>query len=100
MITSILYYFKKADMVVVVEANPVLANQIRARFPDPIRDGRLTVHNRVLACEKANLEANFYIHKTFDVRSQFPRPGDDRMHQFTEIQLQSVSVLELIGNAR
>jgi FkbM family methyltransferase len=94
---NISYYLKKADMVVAVEANPVLANQIRERFTDPIRTGRLTVHNCVLTCEKDNPEVNFYIHKTLDVRSQFPRPDDDRMHQFTKIQLPSISVLELIG---
>jgi len=51
MITSILYYFKKTDMVVAVEANPVLANQIRAKIfiPDT---RRLTVHNCALAVRK------------------------------------------------
>lgn len=94
---NIPYYLKKADEVVAVEANPVLANQIRARFPESINDGRLIVHNCVVTCDKDSPEVSFYIHKTLDVRSQFPRPEPDRMHQFTEVQLPSMGVLDLIA---
>jgi FkbM family methyltransferase len=94
---NIPYYLKKAARVVAVEANPHLADQIRARFKEPIGDGRLTVHNCVLTCEKDDLNVNFYIHKTLDVRSQFPRPNDNHIHEFTEMQLPAINVLELFA---
>jgi FkbM family methyltransferase len=93
---NIPYYLKKADKIVAVEANPVLADQIRARFGDAISDGRLIVHNCVLTCDQDNHEASFYIHKTLDVKSQFPRPDADHIDQFTEIQLPSMGVLDLL----
>jgi FkbM family methyltransferase len=93
---NIPYYLKKADKIVAVEANPVLANQIRASFQESISDGRLVVHNCVLTCDKDSREVSFYVHKTLDVKSQFPRPDADHMNQFTEIQLPSVGILDLI----
>ena len=74
-----------------MEANPELATQLQARFPELTRDGRLIVRNCVLTCEKeGGNEVHFFIHKTLDVRSQFPRPAADHMHQFTEIKLPSM----------
>lgn len=93
---NIPYYLKKADKIVAVEANPLLADQIRARFRQSISDQRLTVCNCVLTCAKDAPEVNFYIHKTLDVKSQFPRPDDDHITQFNEIRLPSMGVLDLI----
>jgi FkbM family methyltransferase len=93
---NIPYYLKKADRVVAVEANPVLADQIRARFHQSISEGRLIVHDCVLTCDKDSRVVNFYVHKTLDVKSQFPRPDADHMQQFTEVQLPSMDVLGLI----
>ena len=93
---NIPYYLKKAEKIVAVEANPVLANQIRARFSESISDKRLVVHNCVLTCDKDHREVNFYIHKTLDVKSQFPRPATDHIEQFTEVSLPSMGVLDLI----
>jgi FkbM family methyltransferase len=94
---NIPYYLKKAGRVVAVEANPLLADQIRSKFEEPIKDGRLNVENFVLTCEKDNLTVDFYIHKTIDVRSQFPRPDNDHIHEFTEIRLPAKNVLDLFA---
>ena len=94
---NIPYYLKKSDIVVAVEANPVLAKQIRARFEEPIREGRLVVHNCVLNCDDQSHEVNFYVHNTISVKSQFPRPEGEYLKQFTQISLPSMGVLDIIG---
>ena len=48
-----LHYYLSKDSVVAVEANPLLCEQMRERFPQPIRDGRLTVLNVALSNQKS-----------------------------------------------
>ncbi len=81
------YYLKKAERVVGVEANPVLCSLVKTRFADSIRDGRLVVVNCILSDEDSNLTADFYIHKTNHVLSQFPRPDDRVIKEFEIVKL-------------
>ena len=88
------YYLKKGDVVVAVEANPILCKQIRNRFQAQIEQGTLFVESCVLTTGETSSEVNFYVHKTNDVLSQFPPPLD--AENFEKVRLPSKSVLQLV----
>jgi len=88
------YYLKKADLVVAVEANPVLCRQIAGRFSDVIQDGRLILVNCVLTVSDFASDVSFYLHRTNHVKSQFPRPLTGLV-EFEEVRLPAKSVLAL-----
>ena len=90
------YYLKKADLVVAVEANPVLAALITDRFPKEIASGRLIVENCVLNCDEATGEVAFYIHTSNHVLSQFPRPDEALLADFEMVFLPSRTPLDII----
>lgn len=90
------YYLLKADRVVAVEANPVLADQIRIRFADAIAGGRLVVESCALTVEASAPAVPFYVHRTNHVLSQFPEPGGPGRAQFDRITVPAVNVVELI----
>jgi FkbM family methyltransferase len=99
------YYLMKCDLVVAVEANPMLCQQIREKFSDAIGEGRLVVENYVLITgeiarqvqEKGEVQVPFYIHLKNHVLSQFPRPSASELSDFIEVALPSVSLIRLIG---
>ena len=88
------YYLKKSDMVVAVEANPVLCEKIEARFKKEMSEGKLFVENCVLTTDDSASEVYFYIHKNNHVLSQFPTP--DNVQDFEKILLPSRSAMRLI----
>lgn len=88
------YYLMKSDLVVAVEANPILCDLIKSRFGDQISSGRLIVENCVL-CTYDSLEpVDFFVHKVDHVRSQFPRP--DNQNDFEKVSLPSKNVTQII----
>lgn len=89
------YYLKKADLVIAVEANPLLCDHIRKRFPDEISNKKLFVENIVLTDETQSGDVLFYRHKTLHVLSQFPKPSN--LENFDEILLPSRSVIQVIA---
>jgi FkbM family methyltransferase len=94
--SNLAYYLMKAEKVVAVEANPILANLIKHKFAKEISAGRLVVENIVLVIKSSSGTVPFYIHKTKDVLSQFPKPEPDRLAAFDEIELRSKTVAELV----
>jgi len=92
------YYLKKGDMVIAVEANPVLCQNIENRFEKEIGEGRLFVENCVLTTDDSANEAYFYIHKDNHVLSQFPEP--ETPQDFEKILLPSQSAIQLIEKYR
>jgi FkbM family methyltransferase len=94
---DVAYYLQKADRVVAVEANPVLAEQIRARFAEPIAAGRLSVENCVLTVEPSAAGVPFYVHRTNHVLSQFPPPPAAQLAQFDRITVRAQNVVDLIA---
>lgn len=90
------YYLKKADAVVAVEANPLLCRQIEQRFPEEIRAGRLFVENCVVTTDDSLKDVFFYIHRTNDVLSQFPKPDSMVLAEFEEVLLPSRSILAIV----
>jgi FkbM family methyltransferase len=90
------YYLKKSDLVVAVEANPLLAGEIRLRFSDAIAASRLIVESCILSAGEGQSKQSFYIHKNNHVVSQFPRPEENRIAEFEEIFLPSRNVVDVI----
>lgn len=90
------YYFEKADKVVAVEANPVLARKIEQRFQSEIDTGQLTVVNRVLTKDDCAEEVVFYVHKKFDELSTFKKPNVSSLQVYTPQKLPSIDVKTLI----
>ncbi|MGN6057398.1 MAG: FkbM family methyltransferase [Sphingomicrobium sp.] len=81
------YYLLKGACVVGVEANRSLCEQVERRFADAIDDGRLAVLNVALADEESSGSVRFYIHRINHVLSQLPRPADDELQNFDEVEV-------------
>lgn len=90
------YYLGKSDLVVAVEANPVLSEQIRNRFRSEISEGRLVVESCVLTTGTNATEQLFYIHKSNHVLSQFPKPDSSVIDQFEERHLPAKNVVDIV----
>jgi FkbM family methyltransferase len=90
------YYLMKSEQVVAVEANPILAGQIRERFAEPIAQGRLVVESCALTVDSSTEQAPFYVHRTNHVLSQFPEPPPEVRAQFDRITVPTVNVVELV----
>ncbi len=90
------YYLLKADKVVAIEAVPVLADVIRARFPDAISAGRLVVENCVLTVDPEVRETRFWVHKTADVLSQLAPPPKETAHEFEPVVLPASTISEVV----
>ena len=91
---NIPYYLLKADIVVAVEANPVLCEKIEHRFKEEIRAGILIVKNFVLHIGESTPQTPFYVHKKNYVLSQYPIPKN--IEEFEKIYLPAKNVIELI----
>ncbi len=83
------YYLLKSEMVVAFEANPILCQSISNRFSAEIQNRRLIIENGILCAEKdvRGSEASFYIHKEFDVLSQFPKPDASQVDYFDKVEI-------------
>jgi hypothetical protein len=90
------YYLLKSDLVIAVEANPLLCKQINIRFANEIRSGKLVVKNCILTAAHTSVNVPFYIHKTNHVLSQFPCPEESLLVNFEQIELPAINVIEII----
>ena len=91
------YYLKKADLVVAVEANPVLCASMRRRFAKAVASARLVVENlAVTASDTAAPTCDFYLHRHHDVLGQFFDPGPDRRGDFDRISVPCRSIVRCI----
>jgi FkbM family methyltransferase len=90
------YYLKKAELVVAVEANPVLANEIKIRFADSIQNKNLVVEAVVLTEKKTKSKVPFFIHKSNHVLSQFPLPTQNEITSFEKIDLPAKTPADII----
>jgi FkbM family methyltransferase len=91
---DITYYLMKADLVVAVEANPVLTDHIKTRFATAIADGKLIVENIVVDVKDSTDSVPFYVHASNHTLSQFVQPA--YMGPFVEIQVPSKNIVSLI----
>lgn len=91
------YYLLKADVVVAVEANPVLCELIGKRFRAEIDGGRLKIENCVVTDrDTGHREVDFYIHKGNHAQSQFPRPATEDLSSFERVTLPAKPISEII----
>lgn len=88
------YYLMKADCVVAVEANPVLCDLIRGRFPEEINSGRLFIENCVLNVGPPVNEISFFIHKSNHVLSTLQNPWN--RNEYDEVLLPSQNVCDIV----
>ena len=93
---DITYYLKKADIVVAVEANPILTKEIEEKYSEAVSAGRLFVENCVVTTSEFSGDVPFYIYKYGHIISQFPKPAESELINFDEVLLPSKSVLSLI----
>lgn len=89
------YYLKRADLVVAVEADPSLCDIMRNRFQQQIKSGRVIVENHVITVDTLT-EVPFYRHKTNHVLSQFPKPGDRHLKEFSKVMLPARTPISII----
>lgn len=92
------YYLLKSDVVVAVEANPILCEQIKAKFKNEIQTGRLIVENCVVTDKTESSVVDFYIHKSNHVLSQLPRPAPAGLMMFEKVTLPAKTITELINS--
>ncbi|HEY3703564.1 MAG TPA: FkbM family methyltransferase [Terracidiphilus sp.] len=93
---DLLYYLKKADLVVAVEANPLLCRQMEDRFSAAVQSGKLCIENCVLVAEPVEPEAHFYLHKRHSVLGQFPRPDESVIRDYDRVLVRSESVMNIL----
>jgi len=90
------YYLIKGDIVVAVEANPVLCEGIKQRFANEIQRGRLFLESCVVTADEGLGSVDFYVHDTYHVQSQIGVPGNDVLDQYTKTRLPSKSIQSII----
>lgn len=90
------YYLMKSDLVVAVEANPVLCCSIEDRFRKDIAEGALVVECCVLTSQSECSDTPFFLHKTNHVLSQYPEPSPTQLSEFEKVLLPSKSILSII----
>jgi hypothetical protein len=86
------YYLIKGDIVVAVEANPVLCEGIKQRFANEIQRGRLFLESCVVTADEGLGSVDFYVHDTYHVQSQIGVPDNDVLDQYTKTRLPSKSI--------
>ena len=95
--SNIPYYLLRSDIVVAVEANPVLCEDISKNFGGEINSGRLILQNCVVTADSSSDFVNFYLHETNHVLSQLPQPTPEIRHNFKEVKLPSRSILDIVS---
>ncbi|GAB1448420.1 hypothetical protein MASR2M44_14290 [Bacteroidota bacterium] len=92
---NLAYYLKKADLVIAVEANPLLAELISNTYHKAVASGNLIVVNKCIClAEKAEL-VTFYKHESDDGLSRFLAP-EYQPEQFIPIQVESIRYADLL----
>ncbi len=91
------YYLQKAELVIAVEANPILCTLMRDRYQTAIEEGKLVVENYVLTDQKTTEKVPFYLHKEAHVLSQFPKPNEETIANFSRTDLPAITPTDLIN---
>ena len=101
--SNISYYLLKADLVVVVDANPKLCEIIKYKFQKEIQEKRLIVENFIISHEASGEKKSFYIFEELDVVSTiYPETKlylenkEIKKSDYTEIEGVSKNILDLI----
>ena len=73
---NIPYYLLKSDLIIAVEANQKSCEIIKQRFYKEIREKKLIVENCIVSNQN-NKNLEFFLHKTNNLLSQFPKPNNN-----------------------
>ena len=92
---NIPYYLLKSDLIIAVEANQKSCEIIKQRFYKEIREKKLIVENCIVSNQN-NKNLEFFLHKTNNLLSQFPKPNNNLIGNFNKINLESADVIYLI----
>lgn len=90
------YYLSRADVVVAVEANPILCDEIKVKFRKEIHEGCLFVENCVLTDSKeiAGKDVDFFVHREFSVFSRLEVVEDSSAYK--KVRIGSTTASELV----
>lgn len=94
---NIPYYLMKADKVIAVEANPDLCIEMNKKYYSEIEEGKVVIENCVITSNKRNKKIDFYLHKTNNVLSQFPKPNKNQIENFEKTTLPCKTVKNIIS---
>lgn len=101
------YYLLKADLVVAIEANPVLCERMTEKFSAEIRQGKVAIENCVVSGDRKKT-AEFFIplpgiaglgdhHSTFKDPDTLPEPFRGR-HKYEKILLRCAKASDIISS--
>ena len=90
------YYLMKSDVIVAVEANPVLCKAISDKFRAEIQAGKLVLENCVVTAGGESGTIDFYIHKSNHVLSQLLTPAPRDLDNFERVALPSKPIAEIV----
>ncbi len=89
------FYLEMGCRVVAVEANTALCEQVAARLPGPVRDGRLTILNAAVASEAGEVE--FWINEDKPEWSALDRTSAERGgHRNVKVRVQAVRFADVL----
>jgi FkbM family methyltransferase len=89
------YYLNKADKVIAIEANPILAELISKNYSSAILNGKLEVVNKCICLSEKEEWVTFYKHKSDDGLSRFLAP-EFEPEQFVPIQVKSIHYKDML----
>ncbi len=90
------YYLEKARKVVAVEANPLLAEDIRKRFAAEVKNQRLIVENVAVTEIDSAEPLPLYIHREHHVLSTILRPRPHEADKYDKVLVESISAPSLV----
>ncbi len=104
--SDISYYLLKAELVVAIEANPILCERIREKFSLEIKQGRVVIENCVVTSNRT-AAADFFIplagiaglsdhHSTFKDPDMLPEPFKGR-HKYQKISLRCARASDIVS---
>ena len=91
------YYLLKADKVVAIEANPVLADHMRARFRKEMEAGRVIVEAVVVTSEDEQDHVPFYVNRDISTLSQRGEPSTEEARWFDRLDLPCRRLVDIIA---
>lgn len=89
------YYLTKSDLVVAVEANPILAQKISEKYKKHISEEKLVLFNNCLVDSSISDRVDFYRHKTNSGLSQFSKP-QKYLNDFEIIRVEPITYQEIV----
>ena len=89
---NIPYYLLKSDLVIAVEANPKSCEIIKKKFTREIDRKKLIIENCIVSNQNSK-NSEFFVHKTNSLLSQFPKPSNDLIDNFSKMKLDSIDVV-------